>query len=218
MQCDPQRAVIPSKLPLSTFLAVVAAATALALCSDEALAPSAPEPAGACVPEETFARAAVADPSQAILVRYVSRRFLVATQAADRMVGAAYRAAREVGLDPYLVLAVIAVESRFNPIAESDMGAKGLMQIIPKYHARLLAAAGGEAALLDPEANIGLGARILQAYVYRMGTLEAGLQFYNGALGDASALYAQKVLAERERLLAVVMSHGSRLSLALQGG
>jgi soluble lytic murein transglycosylase-like protein len=120
------------------------------------------------------------------------------------MVGAAYRAAREVGLDPYLVLAVIAVESRFNPIAESDMGAKGLMQIIPKYHERLLAAAGGEAALLDPEANIALGARILQAYVYRMGTLEAGLQFYNGALGDASAQYAQKVLAERERLLAVV--------------
>ena len=50
------------------------------------------------------------------------------------MVGAAYRAAREVGLDPLLVLAVISVESRFNPIAESVMGAKGLMQIIPKYH------------------------------------------------------------------------------------
>jgi len=210
--------VIASKLPLPTLLAVVAAATALALCSDEALAPPSPEQAGACVPEETFAHAAATDPSQAILVRYVSRRFLVATEAADRMVGAAYRAAREVGLDPYLVLAVIAVESRFNPIAESDMGAKGLMQIIPKYHERLLAAAGGEAALLDPEANIGLGARILQAYVYRMGTLEGGLQFYNGALGDASAQYAQKVLAERERLLAVVAAQANPLSLALQGG
>jgi hypothetical protein len=209
--------VIPPKLSLSTFVAIVAAGIALALCSDEALAPRAPGPAGACVPEDRLAHAAASDPAQSILVGYVSRRFLVATQAADRIVGAAYRAAREVGLDPYLVLAVIAVESRFNPIAESDMGAKGLMQIIPKYHERLLAAAGGEAALLDPEANIALGARILQAYVYRMGTLEAGLQFYNGALGDASAQYAQKVLAERERLLAAVAAQGNALSLALQG-
>jgi len=209
--------VLPSKLSLPTLLAVVAAGTGLALCSDEALAPPAPERAGACVPEETFAHAAAADPAQSILVRYVARRFQIATQAADRMVDAAYRAARAVGLDPYLVLAVIAVESRFNPIAESDMGAKGLMQIIPKYHERLLAAAGGEAALLDPETNIALGARILQAYVYRMGTLEGGLQFYNGALGDASAQYAQKVLAERERLLGVAAAPGNALALALQG-
>jgi len=217
MHASRGRAVIPSKLSLPTLLAVVAAGTALALCSDDALAPPGPERAGACVPEETFAHAAAADPAQSILVRYVARRFQIATQAADRMVGAAYRAARAVGLDPYLVLAVIAVESRFNPIAESDMGAKGLMQIIPKYHEQLLAAAGGEKALLDPEANIALGARILQAYVYRMGTLEGGLQFYNGALGDASAQYAQKVLAERERLLGVAAAPGNALALALQG-
>ena len=208
---------MPSERSLSSLLAVVAAGTALVLGADDALAPPAPEPAGACVPDETFAHATASDPAQATLVRYLSRRFLIATQAADRVVGAAYRSAREVGLDPYLLLAVIAVESRFNPIAESEMGAKGLMQIIPKYHERALEAAGGEAALFEPEANIALGARILQAYVYRMGTLEGGLQFYNGALGDASAQYAQKVLAERERLLAVVMSHGSRLSLTLQG-
>jgi hypothetical protein len=36
-----------------------------------------------------------------------------------------------------------------------------------------------------------------------MGTLEAGLQFYNGALWDGSAQYAQKVLAEHRRLEAV---------------
>jgi len=202
--------VIPPKLPLSTLVAVVAAGTALAFCSDEALAPPAPEPAGACVPEETFPHAAAADRSQAILVRYVSRRFLVATQAADRMVGAAYRAARQVGLDPYLVLAVIAVESRFNPIAQSDMGAKGLMQIIPKYHRAKLSELGGEEAVLDPEANIQVGARILQEYVHRRGTLEAGLQYYNGAAADGTAQYAQKVMAERSRLERVLRSASSR--------
>jgi soluble lytic murein transglycosylase-like protein len=183
---------------LSTACAVVGAATLLALGSDDALAPPAPPPAGACVPAERFAPA---DPAQAVLVKYLSRRFLIADAAVERMVDAAYRAARDVGLDPYLVLAVIAIESRFNPIAESVMGAKGLMQIIPKYHERLLLAHGGEAALLDPAANIAVGARILQEYIYRAGTLEAGLQYYNGALSDANAQYASRVMAERERLL-----------------
>jgi soluble lytic murein transglycosylase-like protein len=120
------------------------------------------------------------------------------------MVDAAYRAASDVGLDPYLVLAVIAIESGFNPIAESVMGAKGLMQIIPKYHQRLLSAHGGEQAIWNPQANIALGARILQEYVFRAGTIEAALQYYNGARSDVSAQYASRVMAERERLLEVV--------------
>jgi soluble lytic murein transglycosylase-like protein len=177
--------------------------TLLALGSDERYSAPAPQPAGACVPDERFAPPLM-DPAQTMLVKYLARRFLIADAAAERMVDAAYRASTEVGLDPYLVLAVIAIESGFNPIAESVMGAKGLMQIIPKYHARLLLAHGGEAALWDPEANIALGARILQEYIYRAGTLEAGLQYYNGALSDARAQYASRVMAERERLLEAV--------------
>ena len=186
---------------LSTACAVVGAATLVVLGADDAQAPPAPPPAGICVPAARFAPA---DPAQALLAKYVSRRFLIADVAAARMVEAAYQAASDVGLDPYLVLAVIAIESGFNPIAESVMGAKGLMQIIPKYHERLLLAHGGEAALWDPEANIAVGTRILQEYVYRAGTLEAGLQYYNGAFSDAGAQYASRVMAERERLLEIV--------------
>jgi len=198
---------------VSFALAVVA--TLFTLASDEAYAPDGAFMEFSCIPEETFPAAAPRDPAEAVLVKYLSRRFLIAGQATEQMVGAAYRAAREVGLDPLLVLAVISVESRFNPIAESVMGAKGLMQIIPKYHQAKLMEQGGEAALLDPEANILLGARILQEYVYRTGTLEAGLQFYNGAFRDGSAQYAQKVMAERDRLLEVIQGtttvamHGS---------
>jgi soluble lytic murein transglycosylase-like protein len=140
------------------------------------------------------------DASQRVLAEHLARRFFIAAVAAERMVAAAYRAAAEVGLDPLTVLAVIAIESRFNPIAESVMGAKGLMQIIPRYHLDKLAAAGGEDAVFDPESNIHIGTRILQEYVHRTGTLEAGLQFYNGALRDNSAQYARKVLTERARL------------------
>lgn len=140
------------------------------------------------------------DPVQQTLASYLSRRFTIAAEAAGRIVAAAYRAGDDSGLDPLLLLAMISVESRFNPFAESPLGAKGLMQIIPRYHLDKLEALGGEAMVLDPEANIRVGAEILREYVVRTGTLEAALQSYNGAAADASAQYAQKILAERTRL------------------
>ena len=104
---------------------------------------------------------------------------------------------------------MIAVESRFNPIAESGMGAKGLMQIIPRFHLDKLRAAGGEDAVFDPESNILVGARILQEYVYRTGTLEAGLQSVQRRLARrARRSTRSKVMAERERLEQVVRTRG----------
>jgi soluble lytic murein transglycosylase-like protein len=149
------------------------------------------------------------DASQERLVRYLARRFQIATESIGTMVDAAWRSAERANLDPLLVLAVISVESRFNPLAESAYGAKGLMQIIPRYHRDKLAAQGGEASVLDPEANIVVGTQILKEYVRRTGTIEAGLQFYVGAFNDGSAGYAQKVMAERERLEGVMRSKGT---------
>jgi hypothetical protein len=144
-------------------------------------------------------RTDVADRSRA-LVSYLSRRYRIAPDATEHLVGAAYDAGQQVGLDPLLILAVMAIESRFNPIAESWVGAKGLMQVVPRHHQDKLLEHGGEQAMLDPMTNIFLGARILKEYIRRTGSLEAGLQFYNGALADPSSQYAQKVMAEKERL------------------
>ena len=156
--------------------------------------------------------------TERILAAHLARRFVVSLDAATLAVSAAHRAAQDVGLDPLLVLAVIAIESSFNPEAESVMGAKGLMQIIPKYHRARLSEAGGEEAVLDPEANIHVGARILQEYVYRRGTLEAGLQYYNGAASDGTAQYAHKVLAERRRLDEVLRTGLRRQAFQMAGG
>jgi hypothetical protein len=134
------------------------------------------------------------------LVEYLARRYRIARSAAGPLVAAAREAGDEVQLDPLLILAVIAIESRFNPFAESFMGAKGLMQIIPTFHMDKLAPIGGEETVLHAVANIFVGSRILSEYISRNGSLEAGLQFYNGAAWDGTARYAQKVLAERERL------------------
>jgi soluble lytic murein transglycosylase-like protein len=193
-----QRILAPALITSGALLIAAAPPDAVAPDASGVTLTCAAQPAGIPLEAEEL------DAMQQALVDYLSRRFLVASAATERMVLAAYRAARDVGLDPLLVLAVISIESRFNPIAESVMGAKGLMQIIPKYHLDKLRAAGGEDMVFDPESNIHIGARILQEYVYRTGTLEAGLQFYNGAFRDNSAQYAQKVLAERQRLLQVV--------------
>ncbi len=131
---------------------------------------------------------------------FLAKRFRVAEEATSVYVAAAWRAGAEHRVDPLLILAVAAVESRFNPVAESAMGAKGLMQVIPKFHFEKLADRGGADALLDPEVNIHVGAQILREYQRMMGNTERALQMYAGAYDEPTAQYAGKVLAERARL------------------
>ena len=186
-------------------LLIASSFCAAALAPMVAVAPPQSAPVLACLPAEPAAEA-VLDAVQQALVGHLTRRFQVAAEPTARIVETAYRTAAQVGLDPLLVLAVISVESRFNPIAESGMGARGLMQIIPKYHLDKLAVHGGEDAVLDPESNIAVGSQILREYVRRTGSLEAGLQYYNGAAWDEEARYTQRVLAERRRLAVVAQS------------
>jgi len=140
------------------------------------------------------------NPHYRTLAAHLARRYKVAQDATEQLVGAAYEAGNRLGMDPLLILAVMAVESRFNPIAESVMGAKGLMQVIPKFHQDKLEEHGGEDSVLDPMTNILVGTRILKDAVRRGGGLMPGLQLYAGAFGDDGQQYAQKVIAEKERM------------------
>ncbi|HVP08975.1 MAG TPA: transglycosylase SLT domain-containing protein [Burkholderiales bacterium] len=147
------------------------------------------------------AGAATADQrEQRAVTEFIAKRYRVAHDAAASFVAAAYRAGVEWKVDPLLILAVAAVESRYNPVAQSDMGAMGLMQVIPKFHADKLAEHGGESALLDPHVNIQVGAQILREYLRRFGETETALQMYAGAFDEPNSQYALKVLAERARL------------------
>lgn len=139
------------------------------------------------------------------VTEFIAKRYRVADQAVAGYVTAAYRAGAEHRVDPVLILAVAAIESRFNPVAESVFGAKGLMQVIPKYHVEKLAEHGGVDALLDPEVNIQVGAQILREYLRLHGNLETALQMYAGAYDEPTAQYAGKVLAERTRIEQVLV-------------
>ncbi len=138
-------------------------------------------------------------PRAEALAGVVARRYRIARESAREVVRVAYREGGRNDVDPVLILAVVAVESRFNPIAESEQGAVGLMQVIPRLHMDKVAANGG-ASILLPHANIAVGTRILKESIRRGGTEAAGLQLYNGAADDDTRAYANRVLSERRRL------------------
>lgn len=130
----------------------------------------------------------------------VVQRYRVSPEALLPVFEAAQAAGRELRIDPLLIIAVISIESRFNPISQSPMGAQGLMQIIPRYHQEKLPKDAGSQAFFDPVTNVQMGARILQEFIQRQGGLMEGLQSYAGAADDAEQAYANKVIAEKNRL------------------
>ena len=132
---------------------------------------------------------------------HLAKRYRVSSEMTISVVAKAHAIGAELKLDPLLILAVIAVESRFNPVAESGMGAKGLMQVIPRYHSDKFGPLGGEKVAFDPHANIFVGARILKDYLRRTGDVVDALQLYVGATSAENENgYSGKVIAERDRL------------------
>jgi len=160
-------------------------------------------PGAASKPSHAISTIAAGASSAAVridhLAAVVARRYKVADGAAAEVVRTAFREGARNGLDPLLILAVIAVESRFNPFAASEQGALGLMQIVPRFHKDKLPDEGAP-AMLETAANIAVGTRILKDSIKRGGSDEAGLQLYNGAFDDETRAYANRVLAERRRI------------------
>lgn len=138
------------------------------------------------------------------LSEYLGKRYRVSPQVIFDLVTLAHKVGHQHKLDPLLIIAVMGVESSFNPIAESRVGAKGLMQIIPHFHAEKLEPFGGDKAVFEPAANVVVGAQILKEYLRRTGNLSIALQMYNGALADPKDEYTHRVLNERQRLHGVL--------------
>jgi Transglycosylase SLT domain len=158
-----------------------------------------PEPAA-------VARATAADPKalprqQAAVASWLARRYKVAPEPVSRLVQEAWAVGHRVGLDPTLILAIMAVESSFNPFAQSPVGAQGLMQVMTRVHDDKYEAYCGVRAAFDPVANLRVGVQVLKECIARAGSLEAGLRFYVGAAitGDDGG-YVGKVLAEQLHL------------------
>lgn len=142
---------------------------------------------------------------QSRVARWIANRHRVSISSVEQLVAAAYETAPRFRLDPYLILAVISVESGFNPVAESRVGAIGLMQIMPKVHAAKLKDFGGIDKAADPWVNLQVGAAILREYIDRFGSEEAALRAYVGVDAFTLTEYPSRVFRVRERMLAAAV-------------
>jgi hypothetical protein len=140
---------------------------------------------------------------QAQVASWISRRYRVAPEAVGALVTEAFALGGRIKLDPTLILAVMAVESRFNPFAQSPVGAQGLMQVLTRVHSDKYEDFGGKQAALDPLANLRVGVQVLQDCIRNAGTIEGGLRRYVGAVETDGNDYVAKVMAERQRLRSV---------------
>lgn len=136
---------------------------------------------------------------------YVSRHYHVSTEALQPIFVTAQVAGRELRLDPLLIIAVIGVESGFNPFSQSVVGAQGLMQVMPRFHMDKLPEVAEQASFLDPVTNVQIGAKVLKESIRRYGGLEVGLQQFGGAVNDPERRYSSRVLAEKQRLEQAVL-------------
>ena len=123
--------------------------------------------------------------------------------------------AKEVNIDPVLLLAVISVESNFNPNTKSHAGAEGLMQVMTSVHKDKYAIFGGTSEAAKPEVNIRVGAYILKYLIATAGSLRNGLKYYVGAANaEGDGGYTEKVMAERNRLISLCQTRSpNRLTL-----
>jgi len=140
--------------------------------------------------------------SQAQALRsYIARKYKIAHSVAGALVNTAFVVGKEKALDPQLILAVIAIESRYNPYAESHVGAQGLMQVMTSVHKdKFEAFSDGAMAALNPIANMRVGVQILYDCIKRRGSIEGGLACYVGATGPTDGGYGAKVIAEWRRI------------------
>ncbi len=103
-------------------------------------------------------------------------------------------------LDPHHVLAMIRVESRFDRRATSSEGAKGLMQVIPRWHRDKLAGRSP----LDPAVSIEVGTSIYQVCLQRH--KGSALKAANCYSGGGGAKYLQLVEAAKKKLMRHVIA------------
>ena len=153
--------------------------------------------------------------NQRAVADFFEKKYSLDRSKIEEYVSSTILIAKEVNIDPVLLLAVISVESNFNPNTKSHAGAEGLMQVMTSVHKDKYAIFGGTSEAAKPEVNIRVGAYILKYLIATAGSLRNGLKYYVGAANaEDDGGYADKVMAERNRLIGLCQNRSSnRLTL-----
>jgi soluble lytic murein transglycosylase-like protein len=138
--------------------------------------------------------------TEAAVARWIGTRYGVAPDAIAPLVAEADNLTGTYRFSPNLLIAVMAIESNFHPYIQSEAGAQGLMQVMPKIHSKRYEKFGGKTAFMDPIVSLRVGAEILRDCIkLKDGSETEGLRFYFGG-GPSSDTYIEKVRAEQRRL------------------
>jgi soluble lytic murein transglycosylase-like protein len=125
----------------------------------------------------------------------------VSMNEAARIVNAAVKYGRQLGVEPPLLLAVAATESTFKEHSISSAGAVGLYQVLIKVHIDKIVEAKkvvGTPEPFDVEANTFMGAKVLKDCIEKRGNVRSGLACYNGT--SAPGEYSDKVLERYKKI------------------
>lgn len=136
------------------------------------------------------------------LTEWIASHYRIPTHHSDLFVTTAYKAAFDLDLDPHLILAIMAIESRFNPNARGAGGANGLMQVVTHIHTRRFEPYGGVKMAMDPVVNIKVGAKLLKDLIKQRGSIERGVRAYAGGNGG----YNSKVMVQYRKIKSVAGS------------
>lgn len=143
---------------------------------------------------------------QASVTYWLSRKYSIAPEPLSVLVAEAFDLGERAHIAPTLILAIMAIESNFNPYAQSSLGGQGLMQIRPEQQTDKLESLGGPMATFDPLSNLRVGVRVLHELAVQKGSIDAGLMAYAQATKSRESNYLERVLAEEQRLAHITQS------------
>jgi hypothetical protein len=152
--------------------------------------------------------------NQTAVSEYFANKYSLDRQKMDEYISNAVVVGKEVKIDPILLMAIMSIESNFNPNLRSSAGAEGLMQVMTAIHLDKYLPYGGASQAARPEVNIRIGAYILKYFIAQTGSLENGLRSYVGAgASGEDGGYIDKVLKERDQLIGICRSKSKRTFL-----
>lgn len=112
---------------------------------------------------------------------------------AHRIVNATYKEAAKYGFDPFFLFAMMRTESTFNPKARSRYGARGLMQVVPRWHRAKIRGRN----IVNIETNIEVGAEVFaECLENKKGYIKKALKCYSGGARN----YATKLKVRHSEL------------------
>lgn len=133
--------------------------------------------------------------ASSVLAQHISVEFKKPLSVSLNIVKQAYAQSLLQGLPLPLVLGVIEKESGFNVKASNSYGAKGLMQVVPRFHSDKLEGLD-PSSLLTASVNLMVGTKVLKEYLEgASGNLALALRRYSGGSREyATAVeqYSQK--------------------------